>query len=151
MTVLLIKGIFFAVLLITAAVQDLKKREILNLIPLLLLLVGLIRIDPLDACLGFLLTGLPYLLASVFVKRTDGFAIGGGDIKLMAACGFVLGIWGGIIQSVLSLTLAVTAGIIMALVRRKPFNEIQIPLAPCFCAGGIATYTVLLISTAFLI
>ena len=34
-------------------------------------------------------------------------AIGGGDIKLMGACGFVLGVWPGLLHSILSLILAV--------------------------------------------
>ena len=79
----IVKGLLFSLLLIAAAIWDIKKREIPNLIPLLLLLAGLIRIKPLDAVFGLILTGLPYFIAAVCVRRSDGFAIGGGDIKLM--------------------------------------------------------------------
>lgn len=140
MSALLLKGALFSALLIAAALCDLKKREIPDLIPALLLCCGFLCWRPLDSVLGLLLTGLPYLLAAVLVKRGDGFAIGGGDVKLMAACGFVLGVWGGALQSVLSLALAVLAGTIAAVIRKQNFNRVKIPLAPCFCAGGILSF-----------
>ncbi len=145
----IVKGLLFSLLLIAAAIWDIKKREIPNLIPLLLLVVGLIRVKSSDAVFGLILTGLPYFIAEVCIRQPDGFAIGGGDIKLMAACGFVLGVWGGIMQSILSLTLALIAGIILSAVEEKPFKKIKIPLAPCFCVGGIVTYTALMIGAAF--
>jgi leader peptidase (prepilin peptidase)/N-methyltransferase len=147
MNVLFIKGLLLAALLITAAIWDMKKQIIPNLIPLLILFVGLICIKPIDAFLGFILTGFPYLLAAVCVKRTDGFTIGGGDIKLMAACGSVLGVWGGILQSALSLTLALLVGAVVAIAGHKSLKQVKIPLAPCFCAGGIFSYSVLFLST----
>jgi leader peptidase (prepilin peptidase)/N-methyltransferase len=36
------------------------------------------------------MTGLPYFLAAILIHRDNGFSIGGGDIKLMASCVFVL-------------------------------------------------------------
>ena len=119
-----------------------KKREIPDMIPLTLLPVGCIGISLFSlpaALLGAVITALPYLIAAVAVKR-GGFSIGGGDIKLMAGCGFVLGIWGGILQSITALTVAVLAGAVIAAIKKKKYREIQIPLAPCFCAGGILAY-----------
>ena len=144
----ILKGLLFFVLLTVAACRDLKVREIPNWIPFLLLCTGFIEIHPLNSCLGLVLTGLPYFLAAVLVRRGDG--IGGGDWKLMSACGFVLGVWGGILQSVMSLTLAVLSGCVVSLVRKKAIKEIRLPLAPFFCAGGILTYAVLTFSAAFL-
>lgn len=144
----ILKGLLFFVLLAVAACRDLKVREIPNWIPVLLLCTGLIGIHPLDSCLGLVLTGLPYFLAAVLVRRGDG--IGGGDWKLMSACGFILGIWGGILQSVISLMLAVLSGCAIALVQKKTIKEIRLPLAPFFCAGGILSYAVLTFSAAFL-
>lgn len=142
MTALVVKGVLFAALLFTAAVWDMKKREIPDLIPLTLFAVGCVGISLSSipaALLGAVLTALPYLIAAVAVKR-GGFSIGGGDIKLMAGCGFVLGVWGGIVQSITALTTAVLAGAVIAAVKKKKYREVQIPLAPCFCAGGILAY-----------
>ena len=142
MTALIVKGALFFALLITAAVWDIKKREIPDLIPLALLPVGCIGItlSALPAALsGAVITALPYLIAAVAVRR-GGFAVGGGDIKLTAGCGFVLGVWGGIVQSIAALTAAVLAGAVVAAIRKKKYREIRIPLAPCFGAGGILAY-----------
>ena len=110
MTPLIVKGALFGLLLLFAAVWDMRNREIPNLIPALLLLCGLIGFRPTTSVAGMFLVGGPFLLAAVLIKR-DGFAIGGGDVKLMSACGFVLGVWPGLIQAVLSLSLAVLTGL----------------------------------------
>lgn len=139
MSALLLKGVPFCCLLAVAALWDLKKREIPDLIPALIFLCGFLCWRPLDSVLGLLLTGLPYLLAAVLTKR-EGFAIGGGDVKLMAACGFALGVWAGALQSILALLLAVGAGVAVSITRKKPFQTVKLPLAPCFGAGGILSF-----------
>lgn len=67
-------------------------------------------------------------------------AIGGGDIKLMGACGFVLGVGPGLLHSILSLILAVLTGVMLFGVRRQDFSSIRLPLAPFFCIGGVTAY-----------
>lgn len=142
MTALIIKGVLFFSLLITAAVWDIRKREIPDLISLAMLPVGCIGITLHSlpaAFLGVVITALPYFIAAVAVKR-GGFVIGGGDIKLMAGCGFVLGVWGGIVQSVIALTSVVLIGAVFALIKKKKYRDVRIPLAPCFGVGGILAY-----------
>ena len=46
MTPLMVKGVLFGLLLLSAAVWDMRNREIPNLIPALLLLCGLIGFRP---------------------------------------------------------------------------------------------------------
>ena len=145
---LILKGVLFSVLLLIAAVWDIRKREIPDRIPLLIFLTGFLLIKPLDAFLGLVVTVLPYLTAAVLSRKREGFSIGGGDIKLMAACGFVLGIWCGILQSITALSLSLAIGIgICLFVRKKKLNTVTLPLAPFFCAGGIFSYGMMLICT----
>ena len=139
MTPLMVKGTLFGLLLLSAAVWDMRNREIPNLIPILLFLCGLIGFRPAASAAGLLLVGGPFLLAAVLIKR-DGFAIGGGDVKLMGACGFVLGVWPGLVQAVLSLSLAVLAGMVECRVQKLPLSAVRLPLAPFFCFGGVAAY-----------
>ena len=136
MTPLMVKGTLFGLLLLSAAVWDMRNREIPNLIPALLLLCGF---RPADSAAGLLLVGGPFLLAAVLIKR-DGFAIGGGDVKLMGACGFVLGVWPGLIQTVLSLSLAVLTGLVECRLQKQPLSAVRLPLAPFFCFGGVSAY-----------
>ena len=147
MMILIIKGGMFAFLLILAAVWDVRKREIPDTISLLLMITGLLAIDPWNAFSGLVMTGLPYFLAAILIHRDNCFSIGGGDIKLMAACGFVLGAPLGAIQSIISLVLAMIAGLCIRLSgESKKLNSIALPLAPFFCVGGIFSYLALLIS-----
>ena len=62
-------------------------------------------------------------------------AIGGGDIKLMGPCGFVLGVWPGLLHSILSLILAVLTGVMLFGVRRQDFLPSGCHLPHCFCIG----------------
>ena len=141
------KGILFAALLIMAAVSDIRRREIPDTISVLILISGLWGIKPIPAVLGLVITGAPYLFAALLFCRREDFAIGGGDIKLMAACGFVLGAWGGIFQSIISLTLALIAGLIICLFSKgKKLNTVTLPLAPFFCAGGIFSYCMFILT-----
>ena len=94
---------------------------------------------PAASAAGLLLVGGPFLLAAVLIKR-DGFAIGGGDVKLMGACGFVLGVWPGLIQTVLSLSLAVLTGLVECRLQKQPLSAVRLPLAPFFCFGGVSAY-----------
>ena len=139
MTPLMVKGTLFGLLLLSAAVWDMRNREIPNLIPILLFLCGLIGFRPAASTAGLLLVGGPFLLAAVLIKR-DGFAIGGGDVKLMGACGFVLGVWPGLVQAVLSLSLAALVGLVECRLQKQPLSAVRLPLAPFFCFGGVAAY-----------
>ena len=94
MNPLIVKGVVFGLLLACAALWDMKEREIPNLIPAMILVCGLIELRPAASVAGLLVTGGPYLLAAL-LTHGKALAIGGGDIKLMGACGFVLGVWPG--------------------------------------------------------
>ena len=139
MTPLMVKGTLFGLLLLSAAVWDMRNREIPNLIPALLLLCGLIGFRPAASAAGPMVGGGPFLVAAVRLKR-DGVGIGGGDVKLMGACGFVLGVWPGLIQTVLSLSLAVLTGLVECRLQKQPLSAVRLPLAPFFCFGGVSAY-----------
>ena len=114
MNPLIVKGVVFGLLLACAALWDMKEREIPNLIPAMILVCGLIELRPAASVAGLLVTGGPYLLAALLTHGKT-LAIGGGDIKLMGACGFVLGVWSGLLHSILSLILAVLTGVMLFL------------------------------------
>ena len=59
MTPLMVKGVLFGLLLLSAAVWDMRNREIPNLIPALLLLCGLIGFRPAASVAGLSMVRLP--------------------------------------------------------------------------------------------
>lgn len=107
--------------LITLSVIDFRTYEIPLGINIFILALGLIRIvtdytNWLDYAIGFLcVSGFLYLIYFL----TKGRGIGGGDIKLMAVCGLLIG-WKLII---LSFLLGCVIGSVIHLVRMKISRE----------------------------
>jgi leader peptidase (prepilin peptidase)/N-methyltransferase len=130
-----VKGLLFAALLVCAAVTDIRRREIDDWVWVSILAVSMIGAGV--SLLGAVTTALPYFIPMCMKKG----AMGGGDVKLMFACGAVLGTWGGGVQSILGLSLVVlfSLGVLfrkgLAAARKTP-----LPLAPFLCIGGIASY-----------
>lgn len=132
-----IEVLSFILLLLIASFYDLRTHQIPNCLSLIIAGVGLLHNSPFTSLTGLLITGLPYLLAAIF----SGGKIGGGDIKLMAACGVVLGPIYGTLQSILGLTLVLlfALGASFRYVLRST-SQIALPLAPFLAVGGIAAY-----------
>jgi len=132
---LLLKGGFFVALLLAASVIDIRKRIIPDTVCLFIAVAGLISFTP-EKLLGCL-SALPLLFAALFWG-----GMGGGDIKLMAASGIVLGITGGIMASVIALIAMLLFYAIYSIVQRLRRRECQkaLPLAPFLSIGCIAIY-----------
>ena len=134
-----LKGLLLCLPLGYGAYADIRTREIPDTVPVLILLAGLIGFSPLFSVMGLLVTGLPFLIAAL----CSGNGIGGGDIKLAAACGFVLGAWGGILQIILGLALAIIYAVVRAAVSgMKIERKARIPLAPFLGVGGMLSYLI---------
>ena len=129
----------FIMLLIYAAIIDLKTRTIPDHIPVLIMLVGLIDMEPLSAVLGLMLVPLPYFIIALLKENS----IGGGDIKLMAACGFYLGLQAGYLASIVGLMLAIIIHFAYSVIRSKKMTR-SIPLGPYLGAGCIISNFVML-------
>ena len=90
-------------MLLFAAEYDYATHTVPDYVPVLILMVGLLEVEFAPALLGLVLVPLPFVVVAL-VKEGS---IGGGDIKLMGACGFVLGVKRGYIALMLGLFLAV--------------------------------------------
>lgn len=138
MTWIILKGTLLLLILGYAAYMDMKTREIPDAVPIMLLITGFIGFSPLFSITGLLVTVSPFLFAAL-----AGDGMGGGDIKLMAACGFILGPWGGMLQTILGLALALLFTFIRsAALGKKVERKIRIPLVPFLGAGGILSYLI---------
>jgi len=130
--------IAFIMLLTYTAMIDLRTRTIPDHIPMLIILIGLIDMEPVSAVLGLILVPMPYFIMALLKENS----IGGGDIKLMGACGFYLGIQAGYVASILGLMLAIIIHFAYRVIgNRKVTNNI--PLAPYLGAGCIIAYFVI--------
>ena len=122
-------ALFFLVLFLVA-VSDIRKRIIPDWMPFLIAGVSLIPSEP--VYLTGLFVALPLLIAGITVG-----GIGGGDIKLMAACGFFLGLEKGFLAAVTGLALAVLVQGAFLRNRNVPFALIPYLAAGCLAANFI--------------
>ena len=89
-------------ILLFASVYDIKTHTVPDYVHILIMSAGLLRFQPLPALLGFILVPLPFFIAALRKENS----IGGGDVKLMAACGFVLGVKLGFAALILGLAMS---------------------------------------------
>lgn len=134
----ILQGVLFSSLLLAASYTDIKRREIPDTICVLLVLTGFMKFSYLNL-LG-IFVALPFLIAAMFKEKS----IGGGDIKLTAAVGFVLGFWKGIYGLIIGLTLMIFFYIVLriiAVIRRKQgAKNLSMPLAPFLGIGFLIIY-----------
>ena len=131
-----IQAVFFVALLTVASVWDIKKRIVPDPLCLLLVLTGCLPFTP-AKLLGVLL-GLPLLVGELVTQHYYTGGIGGGDIKLTAACGFVLGLPYGITGLFRGLAVFCIYCFVFTMLKQKTGNKVPYPMAPFLSVGFIA-------------
>lgn len=130
-------GLFLS-LLFAVSVCDIRHREIPDGLQAAIAALTFLCFSP-GNLLG-ILGALPYLVIALFFGGMDG--IGGGDIKLAAATGVVLGLPASLTASVLGLAVflayAVTCSCIRRLYGQK--GKYAFPVGPFLAVGAAAAY-----------
>lgn len=129
---------FFLLLLLAVSVCDIRSREIPDSLQLAIMALTFLRFAP-GNLIG-ILGALPYLVVALFFGGTHG--IGGGDIKLAAATGAVLGLAASLTASMLGLAAFTVYGIICSCIRRLhgQAGKTAFPVGPFLAAGSAAAY-----------
>ena len=128
-----VKGIIFALILVFSSYEDIKKRECDDYLHLMIVIA---------AFLGTELSSLPnmfvsamfaggLMLATMLMTKSS---IGGADIKMAAACSFLLGISRGVIGLLIGMVLAVAFNIF------KKDKKKGFPMIPYLAVGYMAAY-----------
>ena len=130
-----VQAVIFIALLCAASVTDLTKRIVPNWLCLGIAGISIIGFTPVKL-LGILIA-LPFLLAAVFFG-----GMGGGDIKLMTACGLVLGLPKGLLAAMAGLSLLLIYVAMYRIICRVQRREAKkaFPLAPFLSAGCLLAY-----------
>ena len=132
------QAVLFFCLLLAASVWDLRKRIIPDSICLLIALTGLMDFSPVR--FWGIFAALPMFLVALY--KPEG--IGGGDIKLTAAAGMVLGFVGCTAGLLLGLTASLFFYLINQLIRRlrklepRKASQASLPMAPFLSLGFLA-------------
>ena len=132
---LLLQGGIFIALLVLASAWDIHKRIIPDTVCLCIALSSLIAFDLMN--LFGILIPLPLLLAALLWG-----GMGGGDIKLMAAAGLVLGFHRGMAAAAIGLTAMLLFHALYAITQKLRGRAVPkaYPLAPFLSLGCIAAY-----------
>lgn len=131
---LTVKGIIFSQLIILAGYSDMETHQIPDALNLLTLLVCCISPNPLDSLGGFFTVSVPMLVLGLIFHG----GVGGGDIKMMAACGAVLGPHGAIEGTVISCA-ALLVSAAAHFIRTKTIRR-KNAMAPYFAVGCFIAY-----------
>lgn len=128
----------FLLLLFAVSICDLKWRVIPDSLQLAIAALTFLCFIP-GNLLG-VLGALPYLVIALFFGRMDG--MGGGDIKLAAATGMVLGLSASLTASMLGLAGFVLYSTIYTKLRQLhgQKRKIPFPVGPFLAAGSAAAY-----------
>lgn len=130
-----VKGVIFCLLLEFSSYEDIKTRECENYVHLMIVIAAFIGTD-MSALPGMLLSALIIGGIMLMTAAISKSSIGGADIKLSAACAFMLGTVQGMTGLMMSLILAV---IINSIKNRKKKHE-GFPLIPYLAVGFTAAY-----------
>ena len=119
--------ILVSLVLLFAAWYDFTTHTVPDYVPVLILMIGLLEVEFVPALLGLILVPLPFLVAALIKEGS----IGGGDIKLMGACGFVLGVTRGYLALIFGLSLAVLCQSVLAKKKDKGFAMVPYLTVGC--------------------
>ena len=134
---IIIKGLIFAGALIFASYRDIKTRKIPDTVHIIIALAGFINFNPINSIAGLLLVPLPLLIIAL---KFEG--VGGGDVKLMAACGFFLGLYGGLVASFIGFMMATIINLVYYKIKHID-KKTPFALAPYLSIGCLIAFLIL--------
>ena len=133
----LLKGIILLQILLYASVSDIQTHEVKDFISVLIFITGFIG-APLSDIPMMLFSGL--VIGGVFLicAMVSGNRLGGADVKLSAACAFLLGFSKSIAGLVIGLFVSVIVNLIIQ--KQKKLKNQPFPLVPYLSIGFMLMY-----------
>ena len=133
-----IQAALFLFLLLAVSICDLKWREIPDRLQLSIAALTFLCFSP--GNLTGVFGALPYLVVALFFPRMEG--MGGGDIKLAAATGVVLGLPASLAASLLGLLAFILYGVTYTFMKRiqGQKEKISFPVGPFLAVRSYAAY-----------
>ena len=125
-------AILLAVAIIDRATMEIPTSLCVALVPFAILAVWAFDVPLLQRVIGAFCVSVPMLLLALLIKG----AFGGGDIRLMTVCGFLLG-FQNVIFAFFTAVLTGGAYAVFLLARRKKARGEHIPFGPHLCFGVV--------------
>ena len=130
-----VKGLILSLILVFSSYEDIKKRECDDYLHLMIVIAAFIRTE-LSSIPNMLLSGLfagGLMLLTMLITKSN---VGGADIKMAAACSFLLGLSRGVIGLLAGMILAVVVNVF------KKDKKKGFPMIPYLAVGTMAAYFV---------
>ena len=127
--------IIYAIIGISASVQDIKYREVSNIVHILIIVVSIPYLD-FNGLIGCLIGFSIFMIPNFFRDE----CIGGADIKFMATTGLLIGTEKIILATIISMVIAIVSTIILTKVLKIKYKSI--PLIPYLFIGCMLTFFV---------
>ena len=133
----LLKGIILLQILLYASVSDIQTHEVKDFISVLIFITGFIGVTLSDIPM-MLFSGLAIGGVLLICAMVSGNRLGGADIKLSAACAFLLGFSKSIAGLVIGLFVSVIVNLIIQ--KQKKLKNQPFPLVPYLSIGFMLMY-----------
>ena len=133
----LLKGIILLQILLYASVSDIQTHEVKDFISVLIFITGFIGVTLSDIPM-MLFSGLAIGGALLICAMVSGNRLGGADVKLSAACAFLLGFSKSIAGLVIGLFVSVIVNLIIQ--KQKKTKNQPFPLVPYLSIGFMLMY-----------
>lgn len=130
--IMIVKSVLLFSVLLVASYFDIRFRIIPDGIHVVITLIGVIDFNAINSLTGLLLSPLPFFIMAVVRSGS----IGGGDIKLLGACGFALGFFQTVTSSMVGIVLVIVFYSLKYSGNIKADNQ-SFPFAPFFLIGWI--------------
>ncbi len=134
-----LKFLTLSSILLYASVYDIRRHEVPNFVSVMVLVLSLVNSQTEDIhsmLFGAVAVFIPLLAVSLM---SPDKAIGGADIKISAASGFLLGASRGLAALVIGLVMSVIIVPITRKIRKLPNTE-PYPLVPFLSVGILTAY-----------
>lgn len=134
----LLRGVVLCLTLLYASGADIRTREVPDCLSVTIAVAALIGRTPAELpvlLLEAVLITLPQLAIAVLKPNSYG----GADIKIMAACAFLLGFGKGLTAIILGLLLAVVCTVIIRKIKRRSMKE-SFALVPYLSVGSMLAF-----------
>ncbi len=133
----LLKGTALLMILMFASVSDIQTHEVKDFVSVMIVLTGLIGVSLFDLPLRAL-SGLCIFVFLFICAVLSKNKLGGADVKLSAACAFVLGLQRGVSGLIIGLFLAVICNLVISLKTKSKGKAF--PLVPYLSIGFMLMY-----------
>ena len=133
----LLKGIILLQILLYASVSDIQTHEVKDFISVLIFITGFIGVTLSDIPM-MLFSGLAIGGVLLICAMVSGNRLGGADVKLSAACAFLLGFSKSLAGLVIGLFVSVIVNLIIQ--KQKKSKNQPFPLVPYLSIGFMLMY-----------